>query len=63
MKIWVKVPPSQDPALLGKERRRKPGGGPARFFTGKAEEVEEGPAITRLILTGDLIKADGPEEN
>lgn len=60
--IWVKVPPSEDPALRGKEICRKPGlGGVKRYFTAEPEAVEETPEIARLLLHGSLIKVDDPQ--
>lgn len=61
-KIWVRVPEHPDPGCRGKERRRKPGEGPSRYFTSTPEQVEDTADIARLILTGDLIRTDGPEE-
>lgn len=60
--IWVRVPDHPDPGCRGRERRRKPGEGPSRYFTAKPEQVEESPAIARLLLTGDLVRVDAPEE-
>lgn len=59
-KVRVRVVASDDPALQGKERCRKPlDGGGRRYFTREAEEVTLDRPLLKLIQSGNLEVVEG----
>ena len=58
--VWVRVMPSLDPAMVGKEIVSKPGVSPRRLFTSVPELVELTSNIVRMINNGDLIEVEPP---